>query len=248
MIALREARWAEAVEHCERAANTDRARVAVVHNLVLALEAAGRLDEAEAAVVTAMAAHGRDPRLWTAGGLLALRRGEPARALERFAQARDLLGSALPPARWFWGCGWAQGLSEAWPDALATVREGVTAYPDHPVLRTTLGVLLEGTGEVGEAEAHLRHALSEDPSIPQISKNLGDLLYRAGRWDEAEESYERAAKLAPALGDDVYFKLGNLACRRGDLPGAREYWEHAIAINPEHALARANLAGSGIAA
>jgi Flp pilus assembly protein TadD len=158
------------------------------------------------------------------------------------------MGPALPPARWFWGCGWAQALSEAWPDALTTVREGVTAYPSHPVLRTTLGVLLEGTGEVGEAEAHLRHALTEDPTIPQTSKNLGDLLYRAGRWDEAEESYERAAKLAPALGDDVFFKLGNLACRRGDLIVARQHWERAIALNPEHALARANLLGSGVAA
>jgi tetratricopeptide (TPR) repeat protein len=100
---------------------------------------------------------------------------------------------------------------------------------------------------VGEAEAHLRHALGEDPTIPQISKNLGDLLYRAGRWDEAEESYERAARIAPALGDDVYFKLGNLACRRGDLTAARRHWEQAILLNPEHALARANLAGSGIA-
>ena len=248
MIALRQARWAEAVEQLERATRSDGARVAVVHNLVLALEAAGRLDEAEAAVANALAVHSRDARLWTAAGLLALRRNEPALALERFAMARDLLGTGLPPARWFWGCGWAQGLSEAWPDALSTVREGVAAYPDHPVLRSTLGVLLEGTGEVGEAEAHLRHALSEDPTIPQISKNLGDLLYRAGRWDEAEESYERAAKLAPTLGDDLYFKLGNLACRRSDIPLARARWEQAIALNPEHALARANLAGSGIAA
>ena len=246
MIALRQARWTDAVALLERAAERDGARVAVVHNLALALEAAGRLDDAESAFATAIAAHGRDARLWTAWGLLALRRGESAHALERFAYARDLLGMSLPPARWFWGCGWAQGLSEAWPDALATVREGVTAYPDHPVLRSTLGVLLEGTGEVGEAEAHLRHALTEDPSIPQISKNLGDLLYRAGRWDEAEESYERAAKLAPALGDDVYFKLGNLACRRGDLGVARGHWQNAIAINPEHALARANLSGSGV--
>src|SRR5690606_4673653 len=100
-------------------------------------------------------------------------------------------------------------------------------------------------GEVGEAEAHLRHALGEDPTIPQTSKNLGDLLYRAGRWEEAEEAYERAASLAPALGDDLHFKLGNLACRRGDLGAAREHWEEALVINPSHALARGNLTGAG---
>ena len=241
---MRQARWSEAVEQLQRAAEREGTRVAVLHNLALALEAAGRLDEAEASFAEALEQHGHDARLWTGWGLLALRRNDPPRALERFARARDLLGSNLPPARWFWGCGWAQALSEAWPDALTTVREGVAAYPDHPVLRTTLGVLLEGTGEVGEAEAHLRHALGEDPSIPQISKNLGDLLYRAGRWDEAEEAYERATRLARSLGDDVYFKLGNLACRRGDLATARRHWEQAIAFNPDHALARANLAAS----
>jgi tetratricopeptide (TPR) repeat protein len=105
--------------------------------------------------------------------------------------------------------------------------------------------MLEATGEVGEAEAHLRHALGEEPALPQISKNLGDLLYRAARWDEAEEAFERAVTLAPALGDDTWFKLGNLACRRGDLTSARTRWKSALDLNPEHALARANLAGAG---
>jgi tetratricopeptide (TPR) repeat protein len=248
MIALRQSRWTDAVDQLHRAAEREGGRIVVVHNLALALEAAGRLDDAETVLANAVAANPREARLWTAWGLLGLRRVESPRALERFAQSRDLMGNATPPARWFWGCGWAQALAEAWPDALTTVREGVEAYPNHPVLRTTLGVLLEGTGEVGEAEAHLRHALAEDPAIPQTSKNLGDLLYRAGRWEEAEESYERAARLAPALGDDVYFKLGNLACRRGDLVAARQHWERALALNPDHALARANLTGSGIAA
>jgi tetratricopeptide (TPR) repeat protein len=248
LIALRQARWSDALAQFQRAIERGGARPAVLHNLALALESLGRLEDAETALADAVHLDKEDARLWTGWGLLALRRSEPSRALERFARARDLLGTGKPPAHWYWGCGWAQALSDAWPDALATIREGVASFPDHPVLRTTLGVLLEGTGEVGEAEAHLRHALGEDPTIPQISKNLGDLLYRAGRWDEAEESYERAAKLAPTLGDDLYFKLGNLACRRGDMAVARHRWEAALAINPEHALVRANLASSGAAA
>ena len=248
LIALRQARWADALAQFQRATERGGPRAAVLHNLALAFESLGRLDEAEQALADAVQLGKDDARLWTGWGLLALRRSEPARALERFARAHDLLSGAKAPAHWYWGCGWAQALSEAWPDALATIREGVAHYPDHPVLRTTLGVLLEGTGEVGEAEAHLRHALGEDPTIPQISKNLGDLLYRAGRWDEAEESYERAAKLAPSLGDDLYFKLGNLACRRGDMTAARSHWGAALSINPEHALVRANLAGSGVVA
>lgn len=246
LIALRQANWSAALAHLHHALDRAGPRPALLHNLALALESLGRLEEADHALADAVQLNKEDPRLWTGWGLLALRRSEPSKALERFARGRDLLGNRAPPAHWYWGCGWAQALSDAWPDALGTIREGVSAFPNHPVLRTTLGVLLEGTGEVGEAEAHLRHALGEDPTIPQISKNLGDLLYRAGRWDEAEESYERAAKLAPTLGDDLYFKLGNLACRRGDMKVARVHWEAALTINPEHALVRANLAGSGI--
>ena len=52
--------------------------------------------------------------------------------------------------------------------------------------------------------------------MPQISKNLADILYRNGRYEEAREAYERAAKLAPDLGDDLYFKLGNIAYKRRD--------------------------------
>ncbi len=248
LIALRQARWLEALDYFRQAADRAGPRPAVLHNLALALESLGRFDEAEIALNHAIQGSGDDARLWVGWGLLALRRNEAGLALERFARARALLGEGAPPARLFWGTGWAQALSEEWPEAIVTVRAGVEAYPDHPVLRTTLGVLLEIMGEVEEAESHLRHALGEDPTIPQISKNLGDLLYRSGRWEEAEESYERAAKLAPTLGDDIYFKLGNLACRRGEMPLARRHWEEALALNPEHALARANLASSGTAA
>lgn len=243
LIALRQGRWADAIEAYMAAIERAGRRPALLHNLALALESTGRLDDADAALAEAVEADRSDHRIWTGWALLALRRNEPALALERFARARELTDT--PPARWFWGCAWAQALGDAWPDAVQTAREGVQAWPEHPVLSATLGVLLEATGDVGEAEAHLRHALREDPTIPQVSKNLGDLLYRAGRWDEAEEAFERAVTLAPTLGDDVYFKLGNLACRRGDLTAARGQWEKALTINPEHALARANLAGAG---
>ena len=118
---------------------------------------------------------------------------------------------------------------------------GIAAYPDHPVLRNNLAVLLELKGDVAGAEQLLRQAMASDPALPQLSKNLSDLLYRAGRYDDAFEGYERAAKLAPDLGDDLYFKLGNIAYKRRDAGRAREFWTRATELNPGHQLARANL-------
>jgi tetratricopeptide (TPR) repeat protein len=109
------------------------------------------------------------------------------------------------------------------------------------VLQNNLAVLLELAGDIQAAETALRAALGEDPSLPQVSKNLADLLYRNGRYDEAREAYERAAKLAPDLGDDLYFKLGNIAYKRRDKTVARESWSRATELNPGHELARANL-------
>jgi tetratricopeptide (TPR) repeat protein len=87
----------------------------------------------------------------------------------------------------------------------------------------------------------LRSALAEDAALPQVSKNLADILYRNGRYDEAGEAYERAAKLNPELGDDLYFKLGNIAYKRRDFARARQSWAQATVLNPGHQLARANL-------
>jgi tetratricopeptide (TPR) repeat protein len=77
--------------------------------------------------------------------------------------------------------------------------------------------------------------------MAQVSKNLGDLLYRAGRYDDAFEAYERAAKLSPDLGDDLYFKMGNIAFKRRDKERARICWKRVTELNPGHQLARANL-------
>jgi len=97
------------------------------------------------------------------------------------------------------------------------------------------------TREIAEGVGVLQAALAEAPSIPQISKNLGDICYRLGRFDDAWDAYQRAVRLHPNLGDDLHFKLGNLALKRSDPEAARGYWGKAVELNPRHQLARANL-------
>jgi tetratricopeptide (TPR) repeat protein len=66
-------------------------------------------------------------------------------------------------------------------------------------------------------------------------------LYRASRYDEALEAFQRAIKLDPALGDDVYFKLGNIRFKWQEKDQALAYWERALALNPENEVIRTNL-------
>lgn len=241
LIALRQARWADAIEAFRSAVELGGARPAGLHNLALALQRNGQLAEAEAAGAEAVAGARDDPRPMMLWGVIALKRDDAEVAEGRLAKARELFGAKPVPALWYWAASLAAASGDDLARAVALGKEGLEAWPAHPVLLNNLAVLLEAAGELAEAERLLRAALAEEPSLPQLSKNLGDLLYRAGRYDEAQEAFDRAAKLAPELGDDLYFKLGNLAFRRRDRDRARECWRHAAEINPGHQLARSNL-------
>ena len=177
----------------------------------------------------------------TGWGVVAVKREEFGVAVGRLARARELIGEGRLPKVWYWAMTLAHTGEGDLDAALESAREGRAEYPDHAVLANNLAVLLEGVGEVAEADQLLQAAFESEPSLPQLSKNLGDLCYRAGNYDDAQSAYERAAKLQPTLGDDLYFKLGNLAFRSQKSDKAKGYWEQATSLNPGHQLARANL-------
>ena len=241
LIAIRQARWEEAADALRQAAEAGVPRPAALHNLGFALEQLGRLDEAEAAYGDAASRAKEDPRIMLGWSIAALKRGDNKVAQSRLARACELLRGKPVPALWYWASTLAAAGLDDLDNALRTAREGAAAYPDNAVLQNNLAVLLEASGDVQAAENMLRTALAEDAALPQVSKNLGDVFYRNGRYDEAAEAYERAAKLSPELGDDLYFKLGNIAYKRRDHVRARESWARATALNPGHQLARANL-------
>jgi len=241
LVELRKARWREAVGHFEAARDNAAGKAAVLHNLGLALEQLGQYDEADAAFGDAAAKARYDPRVLTGWGITALERKEFQVAEGRLDRAREVAGDQPLPARWYW----ARSLAAVGQDDLETgetlLRDGLEKFPRHPVLLNNLAALLDLVGQGEEAEDLLRTALTEEPAIPQLSKNLGDILYRQGRYDESWQAYHRAVKLDPDLGEDVWFKIGNIAYRRMDRAGATDAWQRVLTLNPAHQLARTNL-------
>lgn len=240
LISARRREWNEAAAYFRQAIDRSGPRPALLHNLGVALQHTGRLDQAETVLAEAAGRALDDPRVHTGWGILALERDEPAVARQRLQRARELYRQT-PPAIWYWAATLATAGTEDLDVALAIAKEAVERHPGDPVLRNNLAVLLEASGAVPAAEALLRDVLADEATLPQPFKNLADLCYRSGRYEEAAAHYERAAALAPDLGDDLYFKLGNLAFRERDTARARAAWEHAVALNPGHQLARANL-------
>src|SRR5216117_2047019 len=240
LVALKQARWREAMEALRQAAEKGGSRPAVLHNLAYAYEQLGRLDEAEAAYGEAAARARTDPRVYLGWGVAALKRGDLVSAAGRLDRARELFGRVPPPA-WFWARALTAACAGEFEVAEDFAEEGAEAYPSHAPLRNNLAVLKELAGDLPAAEDLVREARQNEPSLPQLSKNLGDLAYRGSRYDEAWDAYSRAVELAPDLADDVYFKLGNIAYKRNDRELAAQLWRKALEINPKHELVKANL-------
>ncbi|MGH7554163.1 MAG: tetratricopeptide repeat protein, partial [Longimicrobiales bacterium] len=103
------------------------------------------------------------------------------------------------------------------------------------------GLLAERRGDLDTAERHYTQAVELDPTVVQAHKNLGDVAYRRGAHEHALSLYQRAAELAPDLGDDLYAKLGNLHYRARNRDGAIRCWKRALELNPRNDAVRNNL-------
>ena len=240
LIALRQARWQEAVEHLKVAADLTGGKPGVLNNLALALE---RCDggSSEPAYEEAVGRNRDDRRIMTGWAIAALRNGDHEVAAGRLERARELEGGGTPPAVWYWARSLAAGCAQDFDATKAFLEEGIENHPDNVVLKNNLAVVLELTGDLSGAEDLLTEAIRREPSVPQLHKNMGDLAYRNGQFDEAWDSYNLALKHQPELGDDSYFKLGNIAYKRAKPEEAAGYWKRALEINPNHELARTNL-------
>ena len=241
LIAMRQGRWTDAIECFRHAAERLGAQPSVLHNLAYAYERAGRLGEAEAAYAEASSRAGPDARILLSWAIAALERADFPVAQARLERSREVSGERQLPALWFWARGLTAAGQESFDEAETIIRQGLQLYPRNAVLRNNLGALLEVVGDVERAEEVIRETLRENASVAQLSKNLGDLCYRTARHDEAWDAYQKAVKLMPELGDDVYFKLGNIAFTRGDKERAAALWKTALGLNPQHEQARANL-------
>jgi tetratricopeptide (TPR) repeat protein len=108
-------------------------------------------------------------------------------------------------------------------------------------LHNNLSAVHERRGYHPEALQAAEKGVLEDTGVAQLHKNLGDCHYRAARYDDALECYQRAVKLNPRLGDDVYLKLGNIRFKRQERDEAVRCWEQALTLDPSNAIVRTNL-------
>jgi Tfp pilus assembly protein PilF len=128
-------------------------------------------------------------------------------------------------------------------EAITIGREGLRLHSSEGSILVNTGAVLDLTGNHEAAEQYfLRAVNSGTEGLPQAHKNLGDQAFRRGDFQGAWTQYERAVKLDPDLGDDVFLKLGLIASEAEDPEMATFFLRRAVDANPENEKAQAKLA------
>lgn len=241
LVALRLADDRGAMQFFRETIDVGGPRAAAFHGIALALERMGLNDDALLASGEAVRLNGKKPAFALSRAILLLKTGDPRGAHAAFAAYRTLLGKGRAPAAFYTFATLAAAAAGQTDEAVQLAAEGLGLFPHAAMLLLALGNVRERKGEWETAEGLYRKATEENPELPQAHKSLADALYRRGVYEEAATAYERAVELAPAMGDDMYFKLGNIHYKRMRRQQAVELWRKALELNPENGVVRTNL-------
>ncbi len=241
LIAFRRGRLEDALRHWGSLPEPHRDAYGVQRNRALALELLGRYDEALEALDTAELARPDDPDVHLARGILFLKARDAAQALDSFRRYRTSPKVKKPSPLYYAYTVLASAVAGDLDYAVAVGREGLNFYPESGPILVNTGAVFERRGEVDAAEALYKRAVQARPTPAQAHKNLGDQAYAHGDMENARIQYEKAVKLAPRLGDDVYLRLGTMAYKDNDRDVAVLLWRRALDLNPHNEAVRANL-------
>lgn len=134
-----------------------------------------------------------------------------------------------------------------WSEVRASAAQLLSLAPRHPAVRYMVGIACMELGDLPSAIEHLRLASSLEPASAEFSVQYAKALSLARRGPEAQAVADHALCLAP--GDPgTLDTLGVIYTQTGDYAAAAKVFRQAVAVAPEHAPFRYNLATSLVAA
>ncbi len=206
-------------------------------NLGLALQSAGRLDEAERHYVHALEIQPGYAFALNNLGNVSRARGRPGEAEGLFHRALEARPGYVGPRINLGNLALDRGDLDA---AEAWYRDAITAGPEAAEARYNLAKVMEGKGRWGEAIAEYERVVAARPRDARFVNDLGCARLSAGDAAGAERDLRNASRLDPEWGA-VWYNLGLAldALGRGD--EARRAYERALELEPGLAPARARL-------
>ncbi|HXG49048.1 MAG TPA: sulfotransferase, partial [Methylomirabilota bacterium] len=127
------------------------------------------------------------------------------------------------------------------PAAREALARAVELKPDDVSLLVPLACVSLSVGDVTGFESALGRAMQIAPDDPNVRRAFADANFQCGRWAEAARAYFQLLQTWP---DDtgLLLPLGVCLARAGEADAAGEAFRRVLALQPDHALARENLA------
>ena len=125
--------------------------------------------------------------------------------------------------------------------AINLLEKASVRSPDDSVVRQELAVAYAQGGRYADAKQQLDLALRLSPNDPQVHAMLSQVYAAMGDLRQAIAEQQQVMR-SNATDADAWNNLGVLEARDGNANAARDDFEHALRIAPDHAAAKANLA------
>ncbi|MGQ0826019.1 MAG: tetratricopeptide repeat protein [Actinomycetota bacterium] len=131
-------------------------------------------------------------------------------------------------------------------EAIAHLRRAVALAPDYGPNHGVLGHLLHNLGRLRSADAALRRCIALGYHDVNVWTLIGNNHRWLGEMDRAEEALVRAVEMTE--GAETVNNMAILLSQQGKFDQALEYYDRAVAADPENQLWRANRGFSRLAA
>ena len=116
--------------------------------------------------------------------------------------------------------------------AIKAAKAAIRKHPRQAVLPNLMGIAQSSSGDLRGSLLSFQKALKLDPGFDDARKNMAQSLMLLGRTDKAEALLSDLARRRS--GDaGVLYQLAQLRAKTGDLPGARDAADQAIAADPK---------------
>lgn len=229
-------RLPQSLEHLKRASRLAPDDTRIGRNLALVLQAAGRLDEAEAEFTALAEAEPSSGEHRFGLGLLASARGRYDEAIAQFQQGLRL---APNDAEGHCNLGLVYRAADRNGEAIAAFKQAVALSPAMAKAHGNLGATYFADKCWAEAASAWGRAVELEPGHAEVLADLGIALANLGRLDEAVERFRQAADLQ-AGNPAIHYNLGRALQELGRFEEAVAAYGLVLSLEPTHVSAHLN--------